>query len=432
VRRRKKKKGLKAALIQHLPIEEVHTHLADEDCQCERCGNSLHHMGQKAVREEVVFIPATLKKKVYIEHSYDCPTCRRSEGVSSIKRAPAPKAPLAKSFAGPTVLAWLFHQKYELSLPLYRQEKEWLNYGLSVSRKTLANWIIRSAQEWLAPIYERLRQSLIKESVIHADETPFQVLNRSDGKPATSDARIWLFQTLEKAAHPIIFYHASLTRERQNITDILTDSYQGYCHCDGYSAYQNISGLTVVACWAHVRRKFHEAGGDQGKAALGVAYCNQLFAIEKKLEKLTDLERKKQRDIHLRPVLEEFWKWLENLPVLSKSKLGKAVSSGIKLQEALMQVLEDGRLVLSNNAAERHIRPLAIGRKNFLFSTSEEGAEANAMAYTIIETAKANGLKPYNYLCHLFSELPNENFRCNPQLLDNYLPWSESIQQTCQ
>lgn len=387
-------------------------------------------MGQKTVREEVVFIPASLKKKVYIEHSYDCLTCRTA-GISSIKRAPAPKAPLAKSFAGPTVLAWLFHQKYEMSLPLYRQEKEWRDYGLSVTRKTLANWVIRSAQEWLAPIYDRLRQTLSQEEVIHADETPVQILNRSDGRPATSDGRMWLFQTLDKADHPVVFYHASLTRERQNILDVLTDSFHGYCHCDGYSAYQHIPGLTVVGCWAHMRRKFHEAGDDQGQAAIGLAYCNQLFALEREFKDLSPSERKTNRQRHLRPVLEEFWTWLENLPVLSKSKLGKAVAYGLKLKEALMRVLEDGRLVLSNNSAERHIRPLTIGRKNFLFSTSEAGAEANAMAYTIIETAKANGLNPYRYLCRLFSDLPNVEFGQHPELLEAYLPWSKQSQQTC-
>lgn len=417
-------------MIQNLPTEEIHCHLADEDCQCQRCGHSLHHLGQKIVREEVEFIPASLKKKVYIEHSYDCLTCR-TEGISSIKRASAPKAPLANSFAGPTVLAWLFHQKYELSLPLYRQEKEWVQYGLEVSRRTLSNWVIRSAQEWLAPVYDRLRHVLSQEEVIHADETPFQILNRSDGRPATSAGRMWLFQTLEEAEHPIVLYHSSLNRGRQNIPTVLTDKFQGYCHCDGYTAYQNIPGLTVVSCWAHMRRKFHEAGDPHGQAAIGLAYCNQLFAIEKDLKNLSDSERKTQRQCRLKPILEEFWTWLEGLSVLAKSKLGKAVTYGLNLKEELMRVLEDGRLVLSNNSAERHIRPLTIGRKNFLFSTSEAGAEANAMAYTMIETAKANGLNPYRYLCRLFSDLPNTEFRQHPELLETYLPWSEQSQQTC-
>lgn len=244
-------------------------------------------------REEVQFIPASLKKKVYIEHSYECGACRKTDS-HFIKRAQAPKPALQRSFAGPSVLAWLFHQKYELSLPLYRQEKEWQQYGLQVKRKTLANWIIRSSQDWLEPIYNRLRHTLNKEEAIHADETLYQILKRPDGRPATSDARIWLFQTIDSCPKPVIYYHSSLTRSRRNIEEVL-DTYQGYIQCDGYSAYQNMDNLEVVACWAHVRRKFFEAGDERGMAAVGKSFCDQLFVLEKQFNCLSPTERKRQR-----------------------------------------------------------------------------------------------------------------------------------------
>ncbi|QCI86294.1 IS66 family transposase [Vagococcus zengguangii] len=428
--RRKKRKVHKAKLIEHLPTNDIHIHLEGADYLCELCGDTLKVMGEKVVREEVIFIPARLEKNRYIEHSYDCQACRKQD-ISSIKRAQAPKAPLQNSLASPSVIAWVMHQKYNLSLPLYRQEKEWQNYGLLVSRKTLANWLIRASEEWLQPIYERLRQYLIKEPVIHADETPYQILNRSDGKPSTSQARIWLFQAVQESQYPITYYHSSLTRSRENIIEVLSEEFEGYCHCDGYVAYQNIPGLTVVGCWAHMRRKFVDASGDKGQAAIGVAYCNQLFALERRFENLSTAERKWQRQIQLKPILKEFWEWLEQLPVLAKSKLGQAVAYGRHLKEELMRVLEDGRLALSNNLAERKIRPLTIGRKNFLFSKSELGATTNAIVYSIMETAKANGLNPYSYLCRLLTDLPNLPFRQQPELIETYMPWAQEIQDFC-
>lgn len=410
-------------------MEEVHCYLNEDCCHCDSCGDKLRPFGQKVTREEVVFIPATLKKKVYIEHSYECLGCRET-AAHSIKRGQAPKATLQRSFAGPSVLAWLFHQKYELSLPLYRQEKEWKQYGLQVSRRTLSNWIIRYSQDWLEPIYHQLRKVLNTEEAIHADETPYQILKRPDGRPATSDARIWLFQTLESCEKPVIYYHSSLTRSRENIEEVL-NTYQGYIHCDGYSAYQNMPNLQVVACWAHVRRKFFDAGDERGMAAIGKRYCDRLFLLEKQFKHLPPGERKKQRQKYSLPLLTEFWEWLSSFPVLAKSKLGMAIAYTQRLKAELMAFLEDGRLVFSNNAAERNIRPLTIGRKNFLFSTSVAGARANCVAYTIIETAKANGLNAFKYLTHLFEHLPNLDFYKKPDLLENYFPWAAQMQLAC-
>lgn len=293
MKRRKKRKGLKASLLQHLPVEEIHCHLEEADQVCDCCGETLHPLGQKTIREEVQFIPASLRKKVYIEHSYDCHACKKKE-QPLMKRGNAPKGPLQRSFADPSVLAWLFHQKFELSLPLYRQEKEWAHYGIQLSRKTLANWIIRSSQDWLEPLYEALKKQLNQQEAIHADETVYQILNRPDGKPATSNARMWLFQTIEGSKTPVILYHASLDRARENIEAVLK-TFEGYLHCDGYPAYQNIPELKIVACWAHVRRRFFEASDGQGKGAIGVHYCDQLFALEKSFKTLSLEERHELR-----------------------------------------------------------------------------------------------------------------------------------------
>lgn len=400
-----------------------------EECTCDNCGDQLTQFGQKAVREEVQFIPASLKKKVYIEHSYNCRSCKKNN-ISSIKRANAPKAPLQGSLASPNLIAWLLHQKFELSLPLYRQEKEWQQSGLELSRKTMANWIIRTSQDWLEPIYECLRLELNKQEAIHADETPYQILNRPDGRPAPSDARIWLFQTIENSPRQISYYHSSLTRARSNIEEVLS-VYDGYLHCDGYSAYQNMPNLKVVACWAHVRRKFFEAGDERGMAVIGRNYCDQLFSLEQQFKNLSADVRKAYRQLKSNPLLAEFWEWLGSFPVIAKSKLGRAIAYAQHLKEELMTFLDDGNLVISNNLAERQIRPLTIGRKNFMFSTSVAGAKANCVAYTLIETAKANGLNAFRYLTYLFEKLPNLDFIRLPELLSDYLPWSERVQLAC-
>ncbi|MGX7015055.1 IS66 family transposase [Vagococcus silagei] len=248
------------------------------------------------------------------------------------------------------------------------QEKEWQQYEINVSRKTMANWIICSSQSWLEPIYERFRLELNKQDAINADETPYQTLNRPDGRPASSDARIWLFQTNKNSPRPISYYHSSLTRARSNIDEVLS-VYDCYLHCDGYSAYQNMPNLKVVACWAHVRRKFFEAGDERGMAAIGKNYCDQLFALEQQFKKLSADARKAYRQLKSKPLLDEFWEWIGSFPVIAKSKLGRAIAYAQNLKDELMTFLDDGNLVISNNLAERQIRPLTIGRKNFMFST---------------------------------------------------------------
>ncbi len=192
-----------------------------EDCTCDHCGQMMKPMGKKVVREEVCFIPARLYKRVYISHTYACNCHDPNFEARSICCAEVPKGPIQRSLAGPTTLAWLFHQKFELGLPTYRQEKEWSYYGLEVSRKTLSNWIIRASFDWLEPLYKLFLDKLRQQEVLHADETYYQILNRPDGKSATSEARIWLIRTIKDASHPIVFYHADLTRAKSVILTLL-------------------------------------------------------------------------------------------------------------------------------------------------------------------------------------------------------------------
>ena len=299
-----------------------------------------------------------------------------------------------------------------------------------MSDKTLSNWIMIASHDWLRPIYDLLRKELVLNQVLHADETPYQILNRADGKPATSQARVWLFRTIKNTEHPIAYYHADLTRERAVATTIL-EGFKGYLHCDGYSGYKNIPNLSLVGCWAHVRRKFFEIPGNNGKAQKAVEYCDKIFSFEKTIKGLSPEERQKQRQLVIKPVVEEFFDWLQSFYAM-KGKLQTAVMYALNQKVELLRFLEDGNLEASNNLAEQGIRPIAIGRKNYLFSTSMKGATANAMAYTIIETAKANRLNPSKYLNYLFEKLPNTDFIRNPDVLVDFLPWAKSVQETCQ
>jgi len=242
-------------------------------------------MGKKIVREEVHYVPARLYKKVYIAHSYECSCHDPLIEPKPIKSAPVPTPLIQKSFPGATLLAWLLHMKFVLSLPLYRQETEWKRYGLDINRRTLANWVIISSEDWLTPIYKTLHQELLTKDILHADETPYQILRRSDGKDASSKAQMWNVRTTHADEKPIIWYHADLTRKQTVIENILKN-YTGYLQSDGHVAYKGNHDMISVGCWAHMRRKLFEVPGN-GQAKVGLAFCDKMFKIERKLQDLT-------------------------------------------------------------------------------------------------------------------------------------------------
>lgn len=339
-------------------------------------------IGKKIIREEVCFIPAKLFKKVYYSHAYKCDCHDDSCEPQPIQCAEVPKGPIQRSLAGPSVLAWMIHQKYELSLPLYRQEKEWQMYGLELSRRTMANWMMTVAKDWLRPLYDVFAKRLVKEDILHADETYYQVLNRTDGRDATAQARIWLVQTGKACETPIVYYHADLTRAR-TVAEQLLSGFKGYLHCDGYSGYKNLPNIELVGCWAHARRKFKDVPGENGKAKLAIEYCDQIFKIERELRELSPEERYEQRQLQVKPVIEAFYDFLGSF-IPMKGKLQTAVHYVLNQKKELMTFLKDGRLEASNNRAERAIKTVVIGRKNYLFSTSLAGAEANAIIYSVI------------------------------------------------
>ena len=430
----RKAKRTKEELAKELPVEEVLCELDTEILDCEECGSQMRPLGKETVREELEFIPAQVKLLRYIRYSYVCESCEKETGEATIIKAPTPAPVIKKSLASPSSVAHVMYQKYVNGMPLYRQEKDWANQGVTLSRATLANWIIRSAHDWLLPLWEEMKAQLLKEPVIHADETVIQVL-KEEGKKPSSESRMWVYCSGNTGSPPVILYEYQPTRSGEHARRFL-EGFKGYLQTDGYSGYNKVPDVTRCGCWAHLRRKYQEAmprtGDKSGStAAVGFDYCNRLFSIEKELKELNPEERKKQRQERSKPVLEAYWSWLETVNPLQGSKLGDAVTYALNQKDALETFLEDGRIELSNNRAENCLRPFVVGRKAWLFADTKKGATSSAIVYSIVETAKANNLNVYKYLTHVFSTMPGMDFKNNPSLLEDLLPWSAKLPEDC-
>lgn len=425
--RKIKNKKRNDSFKEDVEIEEVHHHPSDLQCDC--CQSNMHEIGSTIVREEAKFIPAKMVRVQHIEHAYECKRCKKdSTQNAQIKRGKAPMAVIPRSIAGPTVLAKLIYDKFIQYLPLYRQVKEWERSGLLTNDKNLSNWVIRVAEEWLLPIYDRMKEVLLSKSILHIDETYAQILNRSDGKPGQSNAYNWVFKTVPSQGPVIVLFQSALSRGR-TVLEEFTTNFRGTVICDGYSAYGKLPNITFANCWAHVRRYWLKADSKNGR--IGVGYCDQLYKLESQFKKCSSSKRRKLRNKYSKPIVEKFLKWVEESPFYGKNALAKAAEYTLNRVQELKAFLQDGRIEIDNNPAENAIRPTVIGRKNWLFSVSEAGAKANAVCLSLAETAKANGIDFYQYLVKLLTDLPNLPIHNQPEILHNYMPWSKAIQSTC-
>ncbi len=407
--------------------------LPEEEQLCPVCSTHLEPIGQDFVRRELEYIPAKVKVVEYYSTHYGCPECKTgSNDTPVILKAETP-APLMKhSPASSSAVAWTMYQKYANAIPLYRQEKDWKQYGVELSRTTLANWIIYCASHYFQPMYDYFHRKLLERNFAMADETRIQVLNEPDRK-AETDSFMWLFRSGEDGLLTIIFYGYSPTRAGQNAADFLS-GFQGYLETDGYQGYNKVPGIKHCCCWAHTRRYFIDAVPkgkqyDYGQPAVqGVQFCNQLFFTEYSIHKKhCSYEKRKQLRLEKeKPVLEAFWSWLDKQRPVRNSRMYKAVQYTLNRKPYLETYLEDGRCSFSNNLSENAIRPFTIGKKNWLFSSSVEGAEASAVTYTMVEMAKAHDLNIYGYLKYLLEHCPSANM--TDEQLDELAPWSEKLQ----
>jgi transposase len=420
-----RQKPKRKPLPEHLPRETVIHDIEDKACNC--CGHDLHRIGEET-SEQLEFIPAQVKVIEHIRPKYSCRYCEQQGTEVRIKIAPVPKSPIPKSMATPSLLAHIITSKYQYALPLYRQEQMFRQFDIDLNRKTMAEWMMRCG-ELLEPLYQRLKAELLKQSVIQADETPVQVLAEDKHR-----CYMWVYCTgsdspADKADHPpnIVLYDYQASRSGQCARNYL-DGYSGYLQVDGYAGYQQTE-TRLVGCWAHARRKFVEAKkaqpkGKSGRADWAISHIQKLYRIESAIRDLEPAGKQRSRHERARSLLDEFRSWLDKSvnQVPPKTALGKAIAYTLGQWEKLERYLEDGNLQIDNNRVERAVKPFVIGRKNWMFSNTANGARASAMLYSIIETAKANGLVPYDYLRQILQAIAE-----NPDDIDPLLPWNAAL-----
>ena len=425
---RKAKRTSRERLPEDIPVEVIEHELPADEQKCPECGEPLHTMGRET-RRELKVIPAKVIIVEHMQYVYSCRNCEKNGINVPILKAPTPEPVIKGSFASPEAVAHIMTQKFVMGSPLYRLEQEFQRDSIMLSRQTMSNWLIRCALDWLSFIYEWMKVKLLKHEVLFADETTVQVL-REPGKTAESKSYMWLYRTGGDAVTPIVLYEYQPDRRAIHPINFLR-GFSGYLHADGYDGYHKLpEEIIVVGCWSHCRRKYDEAlkslpekDRESSMALRGLQYCDKLFEIERKLSELTPEYRHAKRQELAKPIVEEFFAWAGSLKVLPKSAIGKAVCYTLSQRKYLERYLLDGRLESSNNRSERSIKPFVIGRKNWLFNNTPKGAEASSIIYSIIETAKENGLNPFVYLTRVFKTAPNVDLRNDPAALERLMPW---------
>ena len=431
--RRKKSIGHREEVLADLDIETIDYRLTDEEQVCTFCGGHMHEMSTKT-REELKIVPAHVKVVRHIRHVYACRHCDRNETSTPIVTAAAPAPIIEKSLASPSAIAYIMGMKYVEAMPLYRIEKHFERFGVEMPRAVLANWMMKGS-EILFPMYNRMKERLLSLEILHADETVLQVL-KEDGRKAQSKSYMWMYRS-GSIGPPIVLYEYQPTRSSENPHRFLR-GFDGHLHVDGYAGYNGMPGVILVGCWSHVRRKFMDAQkvlpkdereNPEHLTNIGIGYINMLFKIEEELRTATPAEREAARALRSKPIVDEFKSWLDvqALRVLPKSALGVAIGYCLGQWMKLTVYLTDGRLEISNNRAERAIKPFVIGRKNWLFANTPRGARTSAVIYSMVETAKENGLNPYTYLEHVLDRLPGID-PADKDSIDSLLPWSQSAQ----
>lgn len=424
-------RGHRRPLPAHLPREDVLHDLPEAEKVCPHDGTALMLMGE-ATSEQLDIIPAQIRVLHHRRLKYACPCCHQH-----LVTAPMPAQPIPKSQASPGLLASIATAKYADAQPLYRQSGQFERLGFEASRQTLASWMVRCG-ELVQPLINLLRDRLLESAYLRMDETTVQVL-KEPGKTAQSTSYLWVQQSGERD-RPVVLYDYAPTRSGE-VPKALLGDFRGYLQTDGYAGYHAVvaaNDLVPVYCWAHARRYFVEALKAQGlnpnklptkppdkarRPLKALTFIRHLYAIEARLRERPPDERQAIRQTESVPVLHDCRAWLDGLlpKVVPGSPLGKALGYLDRHWQGLIRYCEDGRLEIDNNRCENAIRPFVTGRKNWLFNDTVHGAQSSANLYSLIETAKANGLQPYAYLRRVFTEIPRATIVADIEAL---LPWA--------
>ena len=440
-KRTPRKPGVRAEMLSGLP-KEIEEYIINPEDTCSECGAPLKIIGKEVVRTEVEYQPAKLIVKQIVRQIAKCTKCGTEESDNPkdhFQKAAVPSKLLSHTIATPSLVAHILYQKFVLGVPLYRIEKDLFQMGLVLPRPQMSHWVIRCSEEWFSPIYWRIHQKLVACEILHMDETRIQC-NKEPNRKASSQSWMWVIQSAAcEFVKGTFFYYTS--SRAGDIPKELLKHFSGYLTTDAYSGYEKVEGIKRNLCWSHLRRYFIESipldnNGKEipgSKGAEAREYINLLFKLEDEMKDLSPEERKNKRQVASRAMLDAFWSWVDETSAkyTTNEKLKTALGYAQNQKHYLETFLEDGRLVISNNLCEAHIRPFATARKAWLFADTPKGAFANGILYTLTETAKQNDLNVFNYLDYILKSLPNIDFANHPDKLDEYLPWSEQLPAEC-
>lgn len=397
-------------ILKDLPRDIRIIDIPDAEKVCSCCGSELHHFGDEC-SEQLGYVPAAVKIIETRRKKYACQTCH-----GEIKRAKdSSPAPIAKSMASASLLAFLIVCKFADHLPLYRIAARLQRLGIELSHSLMSDWLLQ-ASELLEVVYARMIERVLASGHIFTDDTILPMQNHDPARRTTIKSRFWVYACHHRRQKPLITYDFSRSRSQQAPIKFLAN-YQGYLQADAFPGYDVLYAhgeIQEVACWAHARRKYKEVTvlmKAPGRAHEALRFIGKLYSIERQIKALPDAERQQQRREKSTPVLNQFKAWLDIQAnaVLPKSALGNAVQYSLKNWDALCRYTEQGFLEADNNFAERCMRPIALGRKNFLFVGSERGGRAAAIYYSLMESCKANKINPLTYMTYLLSNVRNKN-----------------------
>lgn len=437
-----KKSGISRRKLESLPVEVTVCELDPKET-CDLCGAPLKKVGQKTVRSEVEYIRAKVIIRQYVQTVYKCTVCGSAESPREqdhFVSAALPKPLLNHCIVSPSMMTEILYEKYFKGVPLNRQENMWRDLGIIITRKDMAHWTNRVCEEWLQPVVDVIHRHMLEEcKVIHADETRIQC-NHEPGRKAHTDSFMWVLVSGENEPHKMVLFHYTMTRNGDHAKELL-DGWHGSLVIDAYAGYEKVEKITHGLCWSHVRRKYidsipldssgKEIPGSKGAEARKL--IDQLFYIEGLIKGLPEKEKLEKRQELSQKVLDAFWSWVERTSALhtTNTKLTEALSYSVNQRTNLETFMHDGKIPISNNRAEQHIRPFATHRRAWLFADTQAGARANATAYSLIETARSYDLNVYEYIHYVLKRIPMLDHQSHPENLEELMPWSKDLPKEC-
>ena len=429
-------KGKRAEDLSHLPTIPISHEMTEEELSAE-FGDHHYRRLPDEIYHRLRFTPAKVEREEHHVAVY-----ADTKDSSHIVKAPHPTTLLANSLASPSIVSGVINAKYVNGVPLYRQEQEMSRQGIPISRQDMASWVIRCGDRYLKPVYDYLHQKLYDYHVLQADETPFLV--NKDGRDAGTKSYMWVYRTGKYyRERPIVLYEYQATRRADHPKEFLRD-FHGICVTDGYQVYHTVEGmlkdLTIAGCWSHARRKFTESEQALPKNKRGHSIAHkallQIQAIYREEDKLKDLpaeERKTVRQLTVKPLVDAYFAWVkQEMPkTLTGSKTYKGMQYSLNQEAYLRVFLTDGDIPIDNNTAEQTIRPFCVGKKNWVMIDTVSGARVSAVIYSLVETAKANDINPYEYFNYLLEEIPRHQMYGDTAYLEDLMQWSDKLPDSC-